>query len=103
MTKAIRIKGSIAVPAARIVPHVEEMLRDTQAGFRTSRGYRDYICILAWSVEWLLENNRPAFIAYIHIKAAFACLRHEYFNYSVRKFSAPRNTSALSNSCKKEP
>ncbi len=28
MTKAIRIKGSIAVPAARIVPHVEEMLRD---------------------------------------------------------------------------
>ncbi len=39
----------------RIMPHVEAIPPDTQAGFRTSRGCRDNVCILAWTVEWLIE------------------------------------------------
>ncbi len=54
----------------RIMSHVEAILPDIQAGFRISRGCRDNFCILSWTVEWLLENNHPAFITYIEFKAA---------------------------------
>ncbi len=46
----------------RIVPHVEAILPDTQAGFRTFRGCRYNVCILAWTVEWLLENSHPSLV-----------------------------------------
>ncbi len=74
----------------RIMPHVELILPITQAGFRTSRGCRDSVCIFPCTVEWLLENNLPAFKAYIDFKAAFDSLSHDYLIYSLRKFSMPR-------------
>ncbi len=71
------------------MPHVEAILPDTQAGFRTSRGCRDNVCILAWTVEWLLENSHLAFITYIDFKAAFHILSHDFVIYSLMKFSVP--------------
>ncbi len=52
-------------------------------------GCRDYVCILAWTVEWLLENNHSAFITYIDFKAAFDSLSHDYLIYSLRKLLVP--------------
>ncbi len=91
MPPATRIPGSITVLTA-YMPRVEVILLVTRAGFRISRGCRDSVCIFAWTVEWLLENNLPAFITYIDFKAAFDSLSHDYLSYSLRKFPVPEKT-----------
>ncbi len=62
----------------RVLPFTEQILPDTQAGFRQTRGCRDTTCLLAWKVDWPLEKERTATITYIDIKAAFESISHDF-------------------------
>ena len=60
-----------AVTASRLYAEIEDVLPDSQAGFRPARGTRDNICILKWTVEMLLREGREAVITFIDYTAAF--------------------------------
>ena len=53
--------------------HLElvDIFPDSQAGFRPASGTRDNICILKWTINMILRENREAVVAFIDYKAAF--------------------------------
>jgi hypothetical protein len=59
------------VLARRLHIDLAEVLPDTQAGFRPSRGTRDNICILKWTIKMILRENREAVVTFIDYSAAF--------------------------------
>ena len=59
------------VLARRLHIDLAEVLPDTQAGFRPSRGTRDNICILKWTIKMVLRENREAVVTFIDYSAAF--------------------------------
>ena len=73
----------------RIRPYAEQTLPDTQAGFRPTRGCRDNTCILAWTVDWMLEQGRSAIITYIDFKSAFDSINHSFLLSSLRSYGCP--------------
>ncbi len=73
----------------RILPHIEPGLPDTQAGFRPARGCRDNTCVLAWTVDWLLEHGRPAVLTCIDFKAAFDSVGHSFLISVLRSYGCP--------------
>ena len=60
-----------AVIANKLHIDLEYVLPDSQAGFRKSRGTRDNICILKWTIKMLLRENREAVVTFIDYSAAF--------------------------------
>ena len=60
-----------AVIANKLHIDLEHVLPDSQAGFRKSRGTRDNICILKWTIKMLLRENREAVVTFIDYSAAF--------------------------------
>ncbi len=73
----------------RMIPHIEPLLPDSQAGFRPACGCRDNECILAWIVDWLLEKGHHAVITYIDFKAAFDSVSHTFLLSSLRRCRCP--------------
>ncbi len=73
----------------RTMPHIELPLPDSQAGFRSARGWRENICILAWIVDWLLEKERHAIIPYSDFMAAFDSVSHTFLLSSLRSYRCP--------------
>ena len=60
-----------AVIANKLHIGMEQVLPDSQAGFRKSRGTRDNICILKWAIKMLLREGREGVITFIDYTAAF--------------------------------
>ena len=60
-----------AVTSARLSVYLEQVLPDSQAGFRPARGTRDNVCILKWTIDMLLREGREAIITFIDYTAAF--------------------------------
>ena len=60
-----------AVIARRLHVQLEPILPDSQAGFRPSRGTRDNVCILRWTVGMLIRESREAVATFIDYTAAF--------------------------------
>ena len=60
-----------AVIARRLQAALEPLLPDSQAGFRPARGTRDNICILKWTINMLLQEEKPAVVTFIDYSAAF--------------------------------
>ena len=60
-----------AVIARRLHTQLAAILPERQAGFRPARGTRDNVCILKWTINMILRENREAVITFIDYKAAF--------------------------------
>ena len=60
-----------AVIASKLYIDLKEVLLGSQTGFRQSRGTRDNICILKWTIKILLRENREAVVTFIDYSAAF--------------------------------
>ena len=60
-----------AVTASRLYAEIEHMLLHSQTGFRPARGTGDNICILKWTVEMLLCEDREAIIKFIDYLTQF--------------------------------
>ena len=60
-----------AVLARRLHLQLADILPDSQAGFRPARGTRDNVCILKWTVNMILREDKEAVITFIDYKAAF--------------------------------
>ncbi len=73
----------------RMIPHIEPLLPDAQAGFRPARGCQDIVCILSWVVDWLLEKERRAVITSLDFKAAIDSVSHTFLHYSLRNYRCP--------------
>ena len=71
----------------RLLPLLGPSLPGTQAGFLPGRGCRDNTCMLAWTVNWLLERGNAAVVTYIDFKAAFDSLSHSLLISSFQKIT----------------
>ena len=60
-----------SVIARRLRIDLEPLLPDSQAGFRPARGTRDNVCILKWTINMLLREEKPAVVTFIDYSAAF--------------------------------
>ncbi|XP_066263263.1 uncharacterized protein [Branchiostoma lanceolatum] len=60
-----------AVIASRLHVQLEPLIPDSQAGFRPTRGTRDNVCILKWTINMLLREAKPAVVTFIDYAAAF--------------------------------
>ena len=60
-----------AVIARRLHIELADIFPDSQAGFRPARGTRDNVCILKWTINMILRENREAVVTFIDYKAAF--------------------------------
>ena len=60
-----------AVIARRLHGDLENILPDSQAGFRAARGTRDNVCILKWTISMILRESREAVVTFIDYTAAF--------------------------------
>ena len=78
----------------RIVPYVEPMLSDMQAGFRQKRGCRDNILILNMSINKILQKAEEdirslGVITYIDFTAAFDSILHSYMLSALKDYGVP--------------
>ena len=64
----------------RMYVDLEEILPDSQAGFRRARGTRDNICILKWAIKMILREMQEAVITYIDYTAAFDTESHLFLD-----------------------
>ena len=77
----------------RMIPFIDPLLSDMQAGFRTGRGCRDNILILAMTIHHLLQNVEEdqcaGIITYIDFVAAFDSIYHSYMLNSLKQYNVP--------------
>ena len=73
------------VLARRLHIDLAEVLPDTQAGFRPSRGTRDNICILKWTIKMVLRENREAVVTFIDYSAAFDSESQLFLDEALKK------------------
>lgn len=77
----------------RMIPFIDPLLSDMQAGFRTGRGCRDNILILAMAIHHLLQNIEEdqcaGIITYIDFVAAFDSIYHSYMLKSLKQYNVP--------------
>ena len=69
-----------AVISRRMHLDLENVLPDSQAGFRQARGTRDNISILKWTIKIVLREGREAVIAFIDYTAAFDSESHLFLD-----------------------
>ena len=69
-----------AVLARRLHLQLADILPDSQAGFRPARGTRDNVCILKWTVNMILREDKEAVITFIDYKAAFDTESQRYLD-----------------------
>ena len=69
-----------AVISRRMYLELEEILPDSQAGFRPARGTRDNVCILKWTIKMVLREAREAVITFIDYAAAFDTESHLFLD-----------------------
>ena len=69
-----------AVIARRLHLQLADILPDSQAGFRPARGTRDNVCILKWTVNMILREDKEAVITFIDYKAAFDTESQRYLD-----------------------
>ena len=60
-----------AIITRRLHMDLEEVLPDSQAGFRQARGTRDNIYIVKWTIKMILREQRRAVVTFIDYTAAF--------------------------------
>ena len=60
-----------ALIARRLHVELAPIFPDSQAGFRPARGTRDNVCILKWTINMIIRENREAIVTFIDYKAAF--------------------------------
>ena len=72
----------------RILPFIDPLLSDMQAGFRTGRGCRDNILILMMAINHVIsrveEDKCAGIITYIDFVAAFDSIYHSYMSESLK-------------------
>ena len=73
-----------AVIARRLHIQLADILPDSQAGFRPARGTRDNVCILKWSINMILQENREAVVTFIDYKAAFDTESQQFLDNALR-------------------
>ena len=65
-----------AVIAKRLSIELQDVLPDSQAGFRPARETSENVCILKWTIDMLINENKPAVVTFIDYTAAFDTVRH---------------------------
>ena len=50
---------------------LDPLLPDSQTGFRQACGTRDNVCMLRWTIEMLLKEEKSAVVTFIDYTAAF--------------------------------
>ena len=73
-----------AVIVRRLHMELEEVLPDSQAGFRQARGTRDNICILKWTIKMILREQRRAVVTFIDYTAAFDSESYLFLDEALR-------------------
>ena len=73
-----------AVISRRMTHDWEDILPDSQAGFRPARGTRDNVCILKWTIKMVLREAREAVITFIDYSAAFDTESHLFLDEALR-------------------
>ena len=82
----ISIVRSLHCPviSRRMTHDLEDILPDSQAGFRPARGTRDNVCILKWTIKMVLREAREAVITFIDYSAAFDTESHLFLDEALR-------------------
>ena len=73
-----------AVISRRMYLDLENVLPDSQAGFRPARGTRDNVCILKWAIKMILREGREAVVTFIDYSAAFDTESHLFLDEALR-------------------
>ena len=73
-----------AVISRRMTHDLEDILPDSQAGFRPARGTRDNVYILKWTIKMVLREAREAVITFIDYSAAFDTESHLFLDEALR-------------------
>ena len=77
----------------RIVPFIDPLFSDMQAGFHAGRGCRDNILILTMAIYHLLSrveaDQCAGIITYIDFVAAFDSIYHSYMLESMKRYGVP--------------
>ena len=68
----------------RMYLDLENVLPDSQAGFRPARGTRDNVCILKWAIKMILREGREAVVTFIDYSAAFDTESHLFLDEALR-------------------
>ena len=58
---------------SRLQQHVNQELRDVQAGFRKGRGTRDHIANIHWIIEKAREFQKKIYFCVVDYTKAFHC------------------------------
>ena len=70
---------------------VEEVVSDTQCGFRTGRGCADMIFCVRQLVEKAIEHNTKIFLLFVDLRKAYDSVLREALWCALRKYGIPEN------------
>ena len=73
----------------RLIPLAEDILPESQSGFRPSRGTADMIFCARQLQEKCVEQNKPLYIAFIDLAKAFDSVNRDLLWLVLQKFGCP--------------
>ena len=74
---------------------VEEVVSDTQCGFRTGRGCVDMIFCVRQLVEKAIEHNTRIFLLFVDLRKAYDSVPRQALWCALRKYGIPENLIEL--------
>ena len=88
-------KLMLKILQARLQQNVNFELPDVQAGFRKSRGTRDQIASICWTIEKAREFQRNIYFCFIDYSKAFDCVDHNKLWKILQKMGTPHHLTYL--------
>ena len=79
----------------RLQPVVEEVVSDTQCGFRTGRGCVDMIFCVRQLVEKTIEHNSKIFLLFVDLHKAYDSVPRQALWRALCKYGIPENLIEL--------
>ena len=88
-------KLMLKILQARLQQYVNFEIPDVQAGFRKSRGTRDQIASICWTIEKAREFQRNIYFCFIDYSKAFDCVDHNKLWKILKKMGTPHHLTYL--------
>ena len=94
-------KVMLKILQARLQQYVNCELSDVQAGFRKSRGTRDQIANIGWTMEKAREFQKNIYFCFMNYTKAFDCVDHNKMWKILKEMGIPDHlTCLLRNICR---
>ena len=88
-------KVMLKILQARFQKYVNQELPDIQAGFTKSRGTRDQIANICWSIKKAREFQKNIYFCFIDYAKAFDCVDHNKLWKIIQEMKIPDHLTCL--------